>query len=102
MLIAALRQESDKAFADLLTPADLKALSGTTSKGELHNLPSNKRYLILTHMDEFERVHYPLPLACQVGRSFGPDLAAGNNGKRLASSMQQERMNSQVWASCQT
>ena len=30
------------------------------------NKKSNKRYMILTYMVEFDKIHYPLPLAYKV------------------------------------
>jgi coiled-coil domain-containing protein 61 len=68
MLRAALRQDSDTVFVDLLTYADLEALKARRSGGADTPLassipPNNKRYLILTYAAEFDRVHYPLPLA---------------------------------------
>lgn len=48
---------------------DLEGLNGSGSGGAAQGTngrsmtPSNKRYLILTYTSEFERVHYPLPLA---------------------------------------
>ena len=64
MLLAALHRESDTAFVDLLTPADLEVLRSKESRDSARlALPPNKRYLILTVAGEFERVHYPLPLA---------------------------------------
>lgn len=68
MLRAALRQDSDTVFVDLLTYGDLEALKASRSGGADTPLsstipPNNKRYLILTYAAEFDRVHYPLPLA---------------------------------------
>lgn len=68
MLRAALRQDSDTVFADLLTYSDLEALKaqrGGAANAPLASSipPNNKRYLILTYAAEFDRVHYPLPLA---------------------------------------
>jgi coiled-coil domain-containing protein 61 len=69
MLRAALRQDTDTVFVDLLTYADLEALKARRSSGadeaplSCSIPPNNKRYLILTYAAEFDRVHYPLPLA---------------------------------------
>ena len=87
MLTAALAQQSDSVFIDLLTFADLEMLKqrraasrasktdsgaspgrstlspGASSSASVRN--SNKRYIILTYAAEFDRVHYPLPLAFQ-------------------------------------
>lgn len=68
MLSTALSHKSESVFIDLLTYADLemlkhrktgKATAQTTSSKALQH---NKRYLILTYVVEFDRVHYPLPL----------------------------------------
>ena len=80
MLVAAVVDASETVFVDLLTYADLERLkrergaargeaNGTraTADGAKKNArdvspASQKRYLILTHADEFDRTHYPLPL----------------------------------------
>ncbi len=64
MLVQALRGGSDQVAIDLLTYADLEALknkkaSTSQSTSQTNN---NKRYFILTYINEFERVHYPLAL----------------------------------------
>ena len=80
MLITAIQQTSESVVVDLLTFADLEELksrraapsaAGAASKpagppaqqSQTGLQPSNKRYLILTYAAEFDRVHYPLPLA---------------------------------------
>jgi coiled-coil domain-containing protein 61 len=81
MLRAGLVDSSSAVFVDLLTYQDLEQLKRRRSGGAGGavgvetsfdgpkpdaNAPSNvsrgKRYLILTHADEFDRTHYPLPL----------------------------------------
>ncbi|CAM9602017.1 unnamed protein product, partial [Pylaiella littoralis] len=91
MLLAALvHGSSDSVFVDLLTYADLELLKArrvssahhqqqqqqagglgggggpgraNTSAANGSSTGNNKRYLILTYAAEFDRVHYPLPLA---------------------------------------
>lgn len=83
MLLSAVRRESDSVCVDLLSPADLELLrskraGGTASTTQLQQGPaaagqagagpaatSTRRYLILTYAAEFDRVHYPLPLALE-------------------------------------
>ena len=66
MLLAAVVDDSDSVFVDLLTYADLEALKSKRAGAPPRAAPSsktnNKRYLILTYAAEFDRVHYPLPL----------------------------------------
>lgn len=88
MLVGALQARTETVFLDLLTYADLEALrvrkagggsatasataSGTTpartaatttTTTSSSSLTINtKRYLILTYVAEFDRIHYPLPL----------------------------------------
>ena len=80
MLVAAVVNESSESVSvDLLTYADLERLKrertsrpgsarDTTgvraSAGNARDVSpaSQKRYLIMTHADEFDRTHYPLPL----------------------------------------
>ena len=81
MLSVALGQSSETVFVDLLTYNDLEMLKsrkmgkppGTGANGPISVSSSfgssrggagnKKRYLILTYAVEFDRVHYPLPLA---------------------------------------
>jgi coiled-coil domain-containing protein 61 len=84
MLVGALQARTETVFLDLLTYADLEALrvrkagggsatasataSGTTPARTAATTSSSsltintKRYLILTYVAEFDRIHYPLPL----------------------------------------
>ena len=78
MLVAAVVDASETVFVDLLTYADLERLKRErgAARGEANGTratadgakardvspASQKRYLILTHADEFDRTHYPLPL----------------------------------------
>ena len=75
MLSSSFAHESESVFIDLLTYSDLEMLR--QRKGKENSLGSNssgaaaianakatgKRYLILTYSSEYDRVHYPLPLA---------------------------------------
>ena len=67
MLATALQrdQRSETVFADLLTYSDLEMLRSRQTRKPINAAarPNNKRYLILTYAVEFDRVHYPLPLA---------------------------------------
>ncbi|CAN0083073.1 unnamed protein product, partial [Heterosigma akashiwo] len=69
MLASALAGNSESVFVDLLTYQDLERLKARKSgKPPSQNSKevskgSSKRFLILTYVVEFDRVHYPLPLA---------------------------------------
>ncbi|KAI5064176.1 hypothetical protein GOP47_0020846 [Adiantum capillus-veneris] len=66
MLYSAILQDSDSVFVDLLTYSDLESLKSRKTRISDRLKPSfnnNKRYLILTYIGEFDRIHYPLPLA---------------------------------------
>lgn len=73
MLSSAFSKDNESVFVDLLTLADLELLkarksgSGSSSaRSEASQVSSKKqmkRYVILTYTGEFDRVHYPLPLA---------------------------------------
>lgn len=73
MLITALNTESDSVFVDILTYSDLEELrkrklgnteeSSSAAPGTSASRGNSKRYLILTYAGEFDRAHYPLPLA---------------------------------------
>eukprot|EP00462_Mataza_sp_D1_P008184 CAMPEP_0175164268 /NCGR_PEP_ID=MMETSP0087-20121206/26306_1 /TAXON_ID=136419 /ORGANISM="Unknown Unknown, Strain D1" /LENGTH=629 /DNA_ID=CAMNT_0016453255 /DNA_START=52 /DNA_END=1941 /DNA_ORIENTATION=- len=66
MLSTALSRHSESVFIDLLTYADLEMLktrkTGKPPSTSGAAVKNNKRYLILTYVVEFDRVHYPLPL----------------------------------------
>lgn len=72
MLMTAMKRESqDEIYLDLLTAQDLAMLKARKQNPQNtpalsdHSLvdPKQKRYLILTLNGEFEKVHYPMPLA---------------------------------------
>jgi coiled-coil domain-containing protein 61 len=68
MLCSAFSRESESVFVDLLTYNDLELLKarklGTAPPHSNANTASSKkRYIILTYAAEFDRVHFPLPLA---------------------------------------
>jgi coiled-coil domain-containing protein 61 len=71
MLVTALSKSSDSVCVDLLTYSDLEVLKAKRLRRAGQDVPSrpnhaalnNKRYLILTYQGEFDKVHYPLPLA---------------------------------------
>jgi hypothetical protein len=71
MLLSALQQTSDSVCIDLLTYSDLEVLKAKRLRRAGQTVPvpapgskvNNKRYLILTYQGEFDKVHYPLPLA---------------------------------------
>ena len=68
MLNSAFKCETEAVYIDLLTFQDLENLKnkkpGQTNTSNLNTTASNnkKRYMILTYVGEFEKVHYPLPL----------------------------------------
>jgi coiled-coil domain-containing protein 61 len=75
MLVGALQARTETVFLDLLTYADLEALRVRKAGGPSSAVPNastpartvtvatnTKRYLILTYVAEFDRIHYPLPL----------------------------------------
>ncbi len=73
MLHTALTRASESVFIDLLTIQDLETLRArrqqrdddvNTSTAPVSSslAKSNKRFLILTYLVEFDRVHFPLPL----------------------------------------
>eukprot|EP00516_Mucochytrium_quahogii_P011091 CAMPEP_0203786334 /NCGR_PEP_ID=MMETSP0100_2-20121128/1564_1 /ASSEMBLY_ACC=CAM_ASM_000210 /TAXON_ID=96639 /ORGANISM=" , Strain NY0313808BC1" /LENGTH=575 /DNA_ID=CAMNT_0050688615 /DNA_START=266 /DNA_END=1993 /DNA_ORIENTATION=- len=69
MLDAALLKPSETVFADILTVQDLemlkhrnKSFSSQHSTSQ-RSRSSAKRYLILTYVAKYDRVHYPIPLS---------------------------------------
>lgn len=77
MLFAALRRTSSSVSLDILSFSDLAAMKAAGSQRASsfteHKATASKRYLILTYVSEFERVHYPLPLGLQTGCSDAPE-----------------------------
>ena len=71
MLSSAFSKDSDSVLVDLLTYSDLEMLKARKTGRDTSSATSNttnsknqlKRYVILTYQSEFDRVHYPLPLA---------------------------------------
>jgi coiled-coil domain-containing protein 61 len=65
MLVSALTGTSDSVHIDILTHHDLEVQalrkSGTSNKITDPKF-INKRYIIMSYMAEFDKVHYPLPL----------------------------------------
>ncbi|KAM3147762.1 hypothetical protein pb186bvf_000090 [Paramecium bursaria] len=69
MLQSAITKQNDNVFYEVLTFQDLENLksqklseSGQSYKSSSSNTKNNKRYLILSYQNEFEKVHYPLAL----------------------------------------
>lgn len=67
MLQTSLNKNSDSVFLDILTYQDLQVLKsrkqgGASQSQSMGSTGNNKRYLILTYVVEFDKVHYPLPL----------------------------------------
>jgi hypothetical protein len=73
MLLAALRRTSSSVSLEILSSSDLAAMkcgarhAAVKSSSARSSASSSKQYVILTYVSEFERVHYPLPLALQNG-----------------------------------
>ena len=75
MLMSGLANESDNVLVDLLSYKDLEMMrnkkTNNTSGNNLNESGSmnqdlsiiNKKYLIISYTNEFEKVHYPLPLS---------------------------------------
>ena len=118
MLRKALSSGSDSVFVDLLTAADLNELkhrrsgksvsasmnssaTGSTlglSRSSMSTGGEGKRYLIMTYTAEFDKVHYPLPLAfednpspatlqrtisrlrCEIANGGATTMKRGSNG----------------------
>ncbi|CAK83919.1 unnamed protein product (macronuclear) [Paramecium tetraurelia] len=64
MLQSAIKNQTDTVYIDILTFQDLEQIKNKRPKqNQQQNLvPNNKRYLILSYIVEFDKVHYPLPL----------------------------------------
>jgi coiled-coil domain-containing protein 61 len=96
------QQKSHSVIIDLLTKADLEMLKARKTGRPVATLPSvqrntTKRYVILTYIVEFDRVHYPLPLKYEAT----PDPAALQNTIRrlrreLEDSRSQQMLQSKV------
>eukprot|EP00826_Nyctotherus_ovalis_P015680 TRINITY_DN1447_c0_g1_i13.p1 TRINITY_DN1447_c0_g1~~TRINITY_DN1447_c0_g1_i13.p1 ORF type:complete len:503 (+),score=119.14 TRINITY_DN1447_c0_g1_i13:245-1753(+) len=65
MLCSALKDETSSVYMDVLTAQDLEELKRKKLGAAAPAVPttSTKRYLILTSANDFDKVHYPLPLS---------------------------------------
>lgn len=90
MLLAALRRASSSVSLDILSFSDLAGLrsgssghgggsGGSMAGGGQPLAPNNKRYLILTHASEFERVQYPLPLCLEARADAAQQVGVSDN-----------------------
>ena len=73
MLLSSISKNSDSVFLDILTSQDLEMLkarkqkpNASTNQNTDKNKLNNKRYMIMTYVVEFDKVHYPLPLTFDV------------------------------------
>ncbi|CAD8097309.1 unnamed protein product [Paramecium primaurelia] len=65
MLQSAIKNQTDSVYIDILTFQDLEQIKNKRPKQNQQQqglIPNNKRYLILSYIVEFDKVHYPLPL----------------------------------------
>lgn len=98
MLTSALSKESESVLVDLLTFSDLEMLkskkslqSNTITASHTQNRNYLKRYVILTYSNEFDRVHYPLPLSFEdVPNIKSLQAAVARLRKRLSDKQQTE------------
>lgn len=69
MVCSGFSKDNESVFMDILTGSDLETLKARKQGGASKPPPTSaapyagKRYVILTYSGEFDRVHYPLPLA---------------------------------------
>lgn len=102
MLNSAFAKTNESVFMDILTFADLELLKAkkaggnnestatsfvNSSKGDFSMKNKIKRYAILTYTGEFDRVHYPLPLAYEEKPNV---LALQRTIKRLRKELQEK------------
>ena len=62
MLITAITKSSESVYVDVLTHHDIEMQNArrTTHKPTTDPVISKRRYIILSYMVEFDKVHYPL------------------------------------------
>jgi hypothetical protein len=105
MLTSALSRGNESVYVDLLTYSDLEllkarklgntSLASSTSNSSTSSISRSKekRYIILTYTSEFDRVHYPLPLAPQKE----PDVESLKRMiRRLRAALQEKKSEEQV------
>ncbi len=71
MLMSGLSNESENVLVDLLSYKDLEMMRNKKNNNNLNESNSmtsdlsvlNKKYLIISYTNEFEKVHYPLPIS---------------------------------------
>ena len=62
LIVQSLEKTDESCFIDILTSQDLENLKAKKAESKPSLSKSNKRYMILTHMTNDIRTHYPLPL----------------------------------------
>ena len=78
MLLAALQRTSSSVSLEILSSSDLAAMkcgarqAADKSRSARSLAATSKQYVILTYVSEFEKVHYPLPLALQTRDEYVP------------------------------
>jgi coiled-coil domain-containing protein 61 len=65
LLTAALQNKSPSLHLDFYSYQDLESIRKGTSKPHTSHKPSKKKYLIISYITDFEKVHYPLPVLLQ-------------------------------------
>lgn len=92
MLVSGIKQETEAISLDIMTYQDLEFLRNkkdNSTSSSKSNISSNKRYMILTSANEFDRIHYPLPLNLEENPQ--PELLK-QTISRLSSEIQSVRM----------
>lgn len=65
LLTAALQSKNPSLHLDFYSYQDLESLRKGSSKLSNSSKPSKKKYLIISYITDFEKVHYPLPVILQ-------------------------------------
>lgn len=101
LLVAALQAKNPSLHIDFYSYQDLETIRNGISSLLISTKPSKKKYLIISYITDFEKVHYPLPLILQdpkVDKNYeiskpGPDLLSENLKLKQENSMLVKNLN---------
>lgn len=75
LLTAALQTKNPSLHLDFYSYSDLESIRKGTSKLSNSFKPSKKKYLIISYITDFEKVHYPLPVLLQETHTKDPEVS---------------------------
>jgi coiled-coil domain-containing protein 61 len=93
LLTAALQNKNPSLHLDFYSYQDLELIRKGDLKLGSSFKPSKKKYLIVSYVTDFEKVHYPLPVILQDGQDFEGDSGMQRGNESELQRLRQENMN---------